>query len=165
MTKRITAKFNKPASPDLHSSGQESSTNRAVSNMETKQKEKGHWFNVVIFGLILKAAISLYSILTFFGDPKVEDFLSNSNIAVNISYYSLGLFTFAIAPFVLAMFLLKRWFYKICIALSVFVCLGVPWGTALGVFTIILLRRESIKNEFGISTKSMKHWGRTRITI
>lgn len=119
---------------------------------ETVQKEKGHWFNVVIFGLILKATISLYSILTFFGDPKVESFLSNTSVAVSIYYYSFGPFVFAIAPLILALFLYKRWFYKTCLILAVITCLGFPWGTALGVFIIILSRRASIKSEFGIST-------------
>ena len=113
--------------------------------------EKGHWFNVVIFGLLLKAAISLYSILTFYDDPKVESFLSNASIAVSIYYYSFGLFVFAIAPLILALFVYKRWFYKTCKVLAIIVCLGFPWGTALGVFTIILFRRPSIKLEFGIN--------------
>jgi hypothetical protein len=119
---------------------------------KTNQIEKGHWFNVVIFGLVLKAAVSLYSILTFFGDPNVENFLSNDSLAVSIYYYSFGPFVFAIAPLILALFLYKRWFYKTCRVLAVITCIGFPLGTALGVFTIILFRRASIKLEFGIST-------------
>jgi hypothetical protein len=117
--------------------------------METITKvEKGHWFNVVVFFLILKAAFSLYSIVTFYDDARIESFLSGSTKSVTIGYYSFSTFLLTIAPLVLAYLLYKRWFYKLCFVLAIIVCLGPPWGTALGVFTIILLRRETIKREF-----------------
>lgn|SRR5262245_2679887 len=42
---------------------------------------------------------------------------------------------------------LKR-HYLFCLVVAVMACLCQPWGTALGIFTIIVLMRESVKQEF-----------------
>ena len=67
-----------------------------------------------------------------------------------ISFSPLFLYSIfcTIFPLILAYLLQKRKKYKLCKVLSILVAIGIPWGTVLGIFSFILLRRESIKAEF-----------------
>ena len=60
---------------------------------------------------------------------------------------------FAIAVAVLTILtgrnLAQRRSYTFCFVMAVITCLSVPIGTALGVFTIIVLMRPSVKQLFG----------------
>jgi hypothetical protein len=60
---------------------------------------------------------------------------------------------FAIAVAVLTImtgrYLAQRRSYTFCFVMAVITCLSVPIGTALGVFTIIVLMRPSVKQLFG----------------
>jgi hypothetical protein len=47
-----------------------------------------------------------------------------------------------------AHFLARQEHYMFCLAMACVECLFVPFGTALGVFTIIVLTRESVKQQF-----------------
>ncbi len=43
--------------------------------------------------------------------------------------------------------------YKLVFATACVVCISVPFGTALGVFTFIVLNRPSVKAKFGVGPK------------
>lgn len=62
----------------------------------------------------------------------------------------LGL-TQAVCNFFAARFLSRRTKYTFCFVLGAISCMFVPFGTLLGVFTIIVLSRESVKQLFGRS--------------
>jgi hypothetical protein len=100
--------------------------------MEGENKDKGHWFNVIIFLLVVKTLLSIYTLTK----------LPLSLILVLFIWVSI------ISPVVLSYLLYKRLSYKACIVFSILVCSSIPWGTIIGIFTIILLRKESIKAEF-----------------
>jgi hypothetical protein len=46
-------------------------------------------------------------------------------------------------------FLARRQRYTFCFVVAVLSCLSFPLGTALGIFTIIVLQRPSVKAKFG----------------
>jgi hypothetical protein len=46
-------------------------------------------------------------------------------------------------------FLARRQRYTFCFVVAVLTCLSFPLGTALGIFTIIVLQRPSVKAKFG----------------
>ena len=48
--------------------------------------------------------------------------------------------------------LARRQNYMLCMVVAVITCLSVPLGTALGVFTLIVLSRASVKQLFGRAT-------------
>ena len=56
--------------------------------------------------------------------------------------------TFAICLFSAARFLAGRTHYVFCYVIACIACVFVPLGTALGVFTIIVLVRPSVKSMF-----------------
>jgi hypothetical protein len=47
-------------------------------------------------------------------------------------------------------FLSQRKRYTFCLVMAAIECLIMPFGTVLGVFTIIVLMRESVKSIFGV---------------
>jgi hypothetical protein len=47
-------------------------------------------------------------------------------------------------------FLSRRRHHLFCLVMAGIECLQVPMGTALGVFTIIVLMRDSVKQSFGV---------------
>lgn len=55
----------------------------------------------------------------------------------------------AVGLFLAGRCLRKRTHYAFCFAAAVFCCLLIPYGTILGVFTIIVLVRPSVKALFG----------------
>ena len=102
--------------------------------MESEIKEKGHWFNVIIFGLLFRACVGIYVFTKYPFSPIMLIFI----------------WLYIINPLVLAYLIHQRSSYKLCFLLSFLVCIDIPWGTAIGIFNIVLLRRESIRAEFGI---------------
>jgi hypothetical protein len=48
-------------------------------------------------------------------------------------------------------FLARRRHYQFCLVMACIECLVMPFGTVLGVFTIIVLVRESVKPLFGVN--------------
>jgi hypothetical protein len=69
----------------------------------------------------------------------------------NIVFYGLMLlimYAQAIMSCMAGYYLNKRKRWKFCMVTAAFNCLSVPFGTALGVFTIITLARESVKDVF-----------------
>lgn len=60
--------------------------------------------------------------------------------------------TFAAFVFAAGRFLAQRKHYLFCMVVAGLECIFMPVGTALGVFTIIVLMRESVKQMFNAST-------------
>ena len=63
--------------------------------------------------------------------------------------------TMAICQFFVAKFIAARNHYTFCFVLSVVSCLNMPLGTILGIFTILTLNRDSIKELFEVNKKSV----------
>ena len=99
-----------------------------------ENKEKGHWFNVIEIGLLFRACVGIYMTIK-------HPFTPITPVLIWI---------FIINPLVLAFLVHQRSSYKLCFVLSVLVCIDIPWGTAIGIFNMVLLRREAIRAEFGL---------------
>ncbi len=56
--------------------------------------------------------------------------------------------TFAVCLAVAGRFLARRQHYTYCLVMAAVACIFMPFGTVLGVFTIIVLVRESVKELF-----------------
>lgn len=56
--------------------------------------------------------------------------------------------TLAVCSFLAARYLMRRKHYLFCLIVSGVNCLQVPFGTALGVFTLIVLLRPKVKSMF-----------------
>lgn len=129
--------------------------------MESKRKEKGHWFNVLIFFLPLWAMLSAYnwysSIMKLIEWYQRHEVLSLPLLLISQVPTLFFVFAFVIAPVILTYLLFKRKSYKLCKILSIVVAIGLPWGTVLGIFSFILLRREPIKAEFNDSNYSIEN--------
>jgi hypothetical protein len=64
------------------------------------------------------------------------------------SMFILAGWTLAIAIFFAGRFLVRRARYMYCFAVAAIECILMPYGTVLGVFTIIVLNRPSVKALF-----------------
>ena len=69
-------------------------------------------------------------------------------LAVGGSVMIMGWIT-SFLVFLSARFLGKRKNYMYCMVIAGLQCLSMPMGTALGVFTIIVMLRDTVKDEFG----------------
>ena len=58
--------------------------------------------------------------------------------------------TFAVLVFVAGRFLSKRKGYNFCFVMACVECLFMPFGTILGVFTLLVLMRPSVKELFPV---------------
>jgi hypothetical protein len=59
--------------------------------------------------------------------------------------------TFVVLVFLAGRFLKKQRRYTFCLVMAAVECLFMPLGTVLGVFTIIVLMRDSVKARFGLA--------------
>ena len=59
--------------------------------------------------------------------------------------------TFAVLVLTTGRFLARRKHYLFCLVMGGVECLFVPFGTVLGVFTIIVLMQEPVKQMFGVN--------------
>ena len=80
------------------------------------------------------------------GGPPV--FFGLMFIMMALVIMTLG-WTLAICLIVSGRCLTRRRCYKFCFAIACVACLLMPYGTVLGVFTIIVLMRPSVKELFG----------------
>jgi len=62
---------------------------------------------------------------------------------------------FAVIIFLTGRFLAKRKRYMFCLVIACVECLFMPFGTVLGVFTIIVLMRPSVKELFTVPLESV----------
>jgi hypothetical protein len=57
--------------------------------------------------------------------------------------------TFAVLVLIAGKCIARRKHYTFCFVMACVECLSVPFGTVLGVFTILVLNRQSVKEMFG----------------
>ena len=60
--------------------------------------------------------------------------------------------TFAVLVFVAGRFLSRRHGYNFCFVMACVECLFMPFGTVLGVFTLLVLMRPSVKELFPVKS-------------
>ena len=58
--------------------------------------------------------------------------------------------TFAVCLFLAGRFLSQRRRYLFCLVMAGVACMFMPFGTVLGIFTIVMLLKESVKAQFGV---------------
>jgi len=59
---------------------------------------------------------------------------------------------FAVLVFTAGRFLARRKHHTFCVAMAAVECIFMPFGTVLGVFTMIVLMRESVKQRFSVTS-------------
>ena len=64
--------------------------------------------------------------------------------------FILGGWAFAVCLFLAGRFLSQRRRYIYCLVMAGVACMFMPFGTVLGVFTIIVLLRDSVMSQFGV---------------
>ncbi|MGA9751578.1 MAG: hypothetical protein WBS54_07295 [Acidobacteriota bacterium] len=57
-------------------------------------------------------------------------------------------FTFAVCLFLAGRFLNQRRRYLFCLVMAGVACMFMPFGTVLGIFTIVMLLKENVKGQF-----------------
>jgi len=62
--------------------------------------------------------------------------------------------TFSILVALSGRYLARRQRYTFCLVMACIACAFMPFGTILGVFTIMILNRESVKQSFGQPTST-----------
>ncbi len=62
---------------------------------------------------------------------------------------------FSVAVFMAGRALARRTRYMFCLVMAGIECMFMPFGTVLGVFTILVLMRDSVKRQFGIAEESV----------
>jgi len=82
---------------------------------------------------------------SFRGGPPV--FFGLLFVMMSLTFITLG-WTLAICLIVSGRRLARRKCYKFCFAIACISCAFMPYGTVLGVFTIIVLMRPSVKELF-----------------
>jgi hypothetical protein len=99
----------------------------------------------VVMGLIILLAPQSFA--GNGGQPPPPAFLGWMLIGMGSVFIILG---WIFAAFVVAAgrFLARRKHYTFCLVMAAVECLFMPFGTVLGVFTIIVLARESVKPLF-----------------
>ncbi len=80
-------------------------------------------------------------------DTSVTPFLGWLFIALGSVFILLGL-AYAICLINTGRFLARRKHYLFCLIMGCLSCISFPFGTILGVFTIIVINRQSVKEQF-----------------
>lgn len=60
---------------------------------------------------------------------------------------------FATSMILAGRFLAQRVYYTFCLVVAALECVFVPFGTVLGVFTIVVLQRPTVKEMFGMASR------------
>jgi hypothetical protein len=129
--------------------------------MEQESQDLQHIKLLSIFHYVLAAMIffmGCFPFIHFFmGLALAADWFPNTDAAadtVGIVLMAVAA-TLILAAWTLAIFVLfagrclsKRIHYTYCLVMAAIVCLFMPFGTVLGVFTIIVLMRPSVKPLF-----------------
>jgi len=74
-------------------------------------------------------------------------------IAMGSTFLLFGL-TFTVCLVLAGRYVKSHRHYTFCLVMAAFACMFVPFGTVLGVFTIIVLQRESVRRLFGCEPSS-----------
>jgi hypothetical protein len=81
------------------------------------------------------------------GNPEISQFIG-AMMAGIAGVMILAGWTLALCVFLSARFLAVQRNYTFCLVIACILCIMVPFGTVLGVFTIIVLMRPSVKSLF-----------------
>jgi len=74
-------------------------------------------------------------------------------IAIGTLFFLMGL-AFVLCVALAGRYLSRHRHYLFCLVVAAFSCLLMPFGTVLGVFTIIVLQKESVRQLFGHASSS-----------
>ena len=99
----------------------------------------------VIFGLILITAPQLFG----HGKDQPPAFVGWLLLVLGISIILFG-WTFAALTLTTGRCIARRRHYTFCFVWACLECLSIPFGTVLGVFTIVVLGRPSVKQLFNL---------------
>jgi hypothetical protein len=99
-----------------------------------------------VVGIFFSAAIMSADVPHRAGDPPPE--LFGGIFVVFGGAIALGFLTLGLLILKVGRNLAKKQSYTFCFVIACIVCLWVPFGTVLGVFTIIVLMRDSVKAIF-----------------
>lgn len=127
-------------------------------NQDTEHLKLLSVFHYVVAGLA--ALFSLFPVLhLFFGIAMATGQLEGTDPAARMIGWFVVLFAatfilcglaFAVAVFVAGRALANRTRYTYCLVMAGVECIFMPFGTVLGVFTILVLMRDSVKRLFGV---------------
>lgn len=67
------------------------------------------------------------------------------------SLFILAGWAFAVCLLLAGRYLAQRRRYTFCLVMAALACMFMPFGTVLGVFTIIVLVRDSVRERFGVA--------------
>jgi hypothetical protein len=82
------------------------------------------------------------------GGEKIPEFVGWIFVSIASLIIVMG-WTLAVLLLITGRFLSKRKNYTFCFVIAAISCLFMPFGTILGVFTIVVLSRPSVKQMFG----------------
>lgn len=88
------------------------------------------------------------SMLAGWGNAGMETMIALFMMAF-AGLFVLGGWAFAICMFIAGRYLAERTHYQFCLVMACIACIFMPFGTVLGVFTILVLIRPSVKALFG----------------
>ena len=97
----------------------------------------------LVFGLLMLSGVG-----EFGEEPFVP--LVGCFFVAFASFFILAGWTFAGCLALAGSFLAKRRHYTFCLVMAAVACLFSPFGTVLGVFTIVVLVRESVRELFAV---------------
>jgi len=121
-------------------------------------QDEEHLRLLSIFHYVVAGIAALMACIPFFhvavgvtilvGEHDFPRFMGVFFIVIAALMIILG-YTYAICMFVAAHRLAARSGYTFCLVMAALSCMFFPFGTALGVFTIIVLSRPSVRELFG----------------
>jgi hypothetical protein len=132
--------------------------------MSKQTQDADHLRLLSIFHYVVGALAALFACIPFLhlfiGIAMVEgwgDFASEDEVSGVMGWFFIvfsGAFilagwAFAVCLAFAGRFLARRRRYYYCLVMAGIACMFMPFGTVLGVFTIIVLLRESVKELFG----------------
>jgi hypothetical protein len=101
----------------------------------------------VVLGLIMIVAPQLFG----HGNDQPPAFVGWLLLMLGSFIILLG-WVFAILALITGRCIARRKHYTFCLVMACVECLSVPFGTVLGVFTIVVLNRQSVKARFNPRT-------------
>jgi hypothetical protein len=106
-----------------------------------------------IFHIVIGIGMVTGTMDMFEGRDRPPDFFGYFFIAGGIFMMAM-MWALAAAVFMVAWCLKNRRSYIFCLVVAGFECFFAPFGTVLGVFTILVLSRPSVKALFGVASPS-----------
>ena len=134
--------------------------------MTTSNQDLEHLKLLSIFHYVVAALAALFACIPLlhlvFGIAMVTGWegIGNSDPMTGLmgwffiafaSVFILGGWTFAVCLFLAGRYLSQQRRYLFCLVMAGLACMFMPFGTVLGVFTIIVLLRDSVKELFGVA--------------